>query len=307
MRLIIVSFILANFALANTGTRGGGDAATIEFIALQDQFISQLENLASNEGREKLSSRGIDIDKILRLKNQMKIDSFSINQKKLEIDGKEVSAINYPDARSIEFQLERWDRIDSTTKMQLVIHETLGLARIPDSDYKFSQFLLRSLAADESFYFWPSENGIMQIGSRNDPAPKILADALMRSGFSFGNFAPYAGADDLTVPGLVRIIKREDLNSYTVIWPEPDVKGISITNRKYRFRFEGKTAENLFRILNIGNKYVEEKDEFFPDRLSRIMIFGNTSGNEPGITCRAWVDTKLKTEEFSCQIIGLAN
>ena len=67
-------------------------------------------------------------------------------KKNLVVRNKSVTAINYPRASLIVFNSDAWSKLDSTAKMQLTIHELLGLryrSSFDDTDFHISSVLLK--------------------------------------------------------------------------------------------------------------------------------------------------------------------
>ena len=59
----------------------------------------------------------------------------------LELAGEPKDAINYPDTLVVEFYVGGWKTLPRAEQYRLVIHELLGLMRIPDPGYRVSTLL----------------------------------------------------------------------------------------------------------------------------------------------------------------------
>jgi len=140
--LLILAFqILSSFKAyagdsSGVGHGGGGDSVAAEFAKITDEAIGRIsvarpvyvQGFYVDEGR--LQSK-FDVAKIRSVKGP------------LLLQGKVVVAINYPVRNEIIIDREKWPTLDGDAKLQLVIHEFLGLTfpEISDANYRYSREL----------------------------------------------------------------------------------------------------------------------------------------------------------------------
>lgn len=120
---------------------GGGDAYAIEFVTIAEQLSSFLKTSPTSK---------INVEDLNKAIEKTTVESTA---KELVLDGKTKDAINYPGEMKIVFNRKRWDAITSDAKPVLVLHEYLGILRIPDVGYIVSREVLGALpsSADERF------------------------------------------------------------------------------------------------------------------------------------------------------------
>ena len=135
--IIAIAFI-ANASFAGTEiSGGGGNGAVAEFKNIGMKALTVLANRA-------------DTQKVMLDFNAMKALSVfkntdvQITKKDLTLSGVDVAAINYPDSNQIIFEIASWDKLSDVSKIQLVIHEIIGLTHrnvLDDSNYEASRAL----------------------------------------------------------------------------------------------------------------------------------------------------------------------
>lgn len=117
---------------------GGGNSAEAEFRRFAEQAAEAFFE------RQVITLMGKDFNhKVFR--TSLKNIKLTATDQILVLNGKKVSAINYPQRNEIVFNQKNWMSLQADTKMQLVIHEMLGLKYrgvFDDSDYAYSQLLL---------------------------------------------------------------------------------------------------------------------------------------------------------------------
>jgi hypothetical protein len=134
----------AGAMVVGDGTRGGGNAMVADFFQAGDDILQALMPLKT------LSIQGQTID-IAKLRSGFEATKiFAKDSDFLDLDGVAVDAINTPDENKIEFSSRRWDRMTAEQHSKLVIHEILGLNRIPDKAYELSRqiFLVAMSSTD---------------------------------------------------------------------------------------------------------------------------------------------------------------
>jgi hypothetical protein len=144
-KLVITVLLLLpqlSFALRRDGREsGGGDAYAIEFVTIAQQISFFLKENPS-----------VKIDGP-RLDKAIASTTVESTNKELILDGKAKDAINYPAEGKIVFNRKRWEKISSDAKPVLVLHEYLGIMRVPDIGYSLSKEVLGLLPSsiDEDF------------------------------------------------------------------------------------------------------------------------------------------------------------
>ncbi|WP_413580979.1 hypothetical protein [Bdellovibrio sp. HCB288] len=140
--LLLISFLACGFRADDTsfGTRGGGNGTTAEFNRLGNELFSVL-----------LPARAVVVQDqtidIASLHVVFKSASITVPNIDFTLDNSTVDAFNYPDQKRIEINANNWVMLPLNAKRQLILHEILGLARIPDINYSVSEGLLLKFRA----------------------------------------------------------------------------------------------------------------------------------------------------------------
>ncbi len=117
---------------------GGGNGFVAEFRRLGEQAGQAFFEHQSID----LSGRSFD-HRVFR--SAIKAVALEPTRRKLVLKGQRVSAINYPALNKVIFNVADWAKLDRDAKMQLVIHELLGLryrGEFDDGSYEHSRVLL---------------------------------------------------------------------------------------------------------------------------------------------------------------------
>lgn len=168
MRSIILGCVLLFVGLAYCQTNiqvrsiaggvdaGGGNADIAEFYTIARTVAIHYKDVYSR------TSLGVKSAELTNLVKKMTVEEVD---KKLYLASKLVEAINYPSDMKIEFNSEEWKAKDNFKKVQLVIHEMLGLLKVPDVNYKVSLDIMSEMySAGLNFY-----NGFDKILKFNRP------------------------------------------------------------------------------------------------------------------------------------------
>jgi hypothetical protein len=136
--LLICSMLLSLEGLAGNSVLNGGDSVSIEFVAIARIALADLtlENL-SGPNQETAMQIKAQID-------QIKVYS---QDRTFLTDGQEVDAINEPQAKKITVGRFRWSiqKNHMRQRLQLVLHEYIGVLGYDDNNYVLSQPLLEAL------------------------------------------------------------------------------------------------------------------------------------------------------------------
>lgn len=130
----------AGLPVAVAGTEisgGGGNGAVAEFLRLG---TDSLHTLANRSDTLELT-RNFDPGLAARIFATTRVES---TKEDLTLLGQDVTAINYPGENRIVFEEHAWARLDKTGKLQLVLHEIVGLTHrkaVNDGDYRVSKAL----------------------------------------------------------------------------------------------------------------------------------------------------------------------
>ncbi|WP_413574732.1 hypothetical protein ACLVWU_10925 [Bdellovibrio sp. HCB290] len=119
----------------SSGTRNGGNTIASDFYERGVTLLNQLKPRSPVS----LEDRDIEVSPLIALFQKTKLVVSDVN---LYLDGSLVDAINYPKLNKIEISSLTWKTLNSQDKNQLVIHEILGVAGLPDPLYRNSQELL---------------------------------------------------------------------------------------------------------------------------------------------------------------------
>jgi hypothetical protein len=136
--LVLVIALIANISFAGTEiSGGGGNGAVAEFKYIGIRALSVLANRSDTQQLTK------DFNAASALSVFKKTD-VQITKKDLKLNGVDVAAINYPTPNQIIFEIASWDKLSDVSKIQLVIHEIIGLTHrnvLDDSNYEASRTL----------------------------------------------------------------------------------------------------------------------------------------------------------------------
>lgn len=125
--LLLMAVWLFSVASSFAGNElgNGGDGLAQEFVAIGRGVAERLRAE---------SNPAVSADTFLKI-----VESTSVSTKsRLELNGSEVDAINYPSSGRIELNRSRWKEYGAREKASLVFHEYLGIAGIDDSNYEIS-------------------------------------------------------------------------------------------------------------------------------------------------------------------------
>jgi hypothetical protein len=114
------------FAGGNEVAAEGGDLYAQEFTAIGRSLVERF--------REHPDPRIADLDAL-----EEAVKSATVATKdRVEFEGAEVDAVDYPEKKLVELNRKRWAEYDKEKKSALVLHEYLGLSRADDSHYQIS-------------------------------------------------------------------------------------------------------------------------------------------------------------------------
>lgn len=124
---------------AGNSVGNGGDFVAIEFVKTARQVVSVL--------KQKQLSRFLTeaVDQIEMHLNSTHVTSVRV----LQLNGKDVDAINYPDENKITVSQVGWYFVkqqEVSARITLVLHEYLGVSRFSDKDYHVSLKLTELVA-----------------------------------------------------------------------------------------------------------------------------------------------------------------
>jgi hypothetical protein len=117
------------------GTRGGGNGTVAYFYDTGRKILQTLAVQSPIQAGE----NSIDIKKLQKMFDTTTV---KIIPRDLVLNGSVVDAINYPHYNLIHLNGITFDKLPMDRKRQIVIHEVLGLAHIPDPGYRVSEYLL---------------------------------------------------------------------------------------------------------------------------------------------------------------------
>lgn len=135
-RTLTLILLMGSTAFAGPGDLGGGNAQVAEFYWLSRTFTQAMELY----GRE--IAPDISLQDLKSLIADIKV---SATTRTLEIDGEQKDAVNSPSTRAVEFNSANWEKRGEQRKLQLVVHEILGLLRISDLKYEKSNEIVLKL------------------------------------------------------------------------------------------------------------------------------------------------------------------
>ncbi len=125
---------LLKFSRGNEGGHGGDPYAS-EFYILGKICAASL----AESNQEILKTLSADGESFLKTVNQSRI--VSANSEDMILNGYEVGAINFPSSQIIKVNSKIWKRLNLDQKIQLVLHEYLGLMSIELDTYNISSNL----------------------------------------------------------------------------------------------------------------------------------------------------------------------
>jgi hypothetical protein len=129
------------------GTSGGGDTVIAEFVYLAEQVITALKS----QGEIRIDGKIFDL-KILEenLQDLIARDGISTTPTQPYLNGQPKDLVNDWAAKTLLIYRQAWENSSLDQKQLIIIHELLGLARIPDEFYQTSRPLFRLLAQQAS-------------------------------------------------------------------------------------------------------------------------------------------------------------
>lgn len=143
MKNLIVAAALmltgASPALAGFDSGNAGDALSAEFIYTGRDVLQRLE-LAAAAGKPIYDTK--------KLRAVMETTEV-VSKEKVELDGKERDAVNYPSRKLIEISRPRWKEYRKTSethaRLKIVLHEYLWMTGTDDTNYVKSEPIIRAL------------------------------------------------------------------------------------------------------------------------------------------------------------------
>lgn len=145
-------FLILTFGLTGTQikaseggwTSGGGDTVAMEFVSLGyrvHDMLAGIENMNRTDALKGL----VDLP---ALKTKLQTAKIESSDERLEVNGAEVDAINYPSQNRIVISRPRWMLYKPTeTRAGLVLHEYLGL-QLKDARYMISSKVAARIKVD---------------------------------------------------------------------------------------------------------------------------------------------------------------
>ena len=127
---LILSLVGSQAAFCGANSGGGGDAHSIEFIQVANRMAEHIFFIPEHD------RLGLDPKLVSETIYSVQVQSVD---GKLELNGKSVDAINYPDEKRIEISRASWDGMDAQRRQILALHEYLGIMRIADERYQISR------------------------------------------------------------------------------------------------------------------------------------------------------------------------
>ncbi len=121
----LLSFVISLGALAGNEHGNGGDGYALEFMALGRKAAGEVRLHPDPRISEDSLRKAIETTNVT-------------TKERLELQGVEVDAINYPEQKRIELNRSRWKEYGLDQKAALVLHEYLGVIGLDDSKYEIS-------------------------------------------------------------------------------------------------------------------------------------------------------------------------
>lgn len=117
----------------------GGDSYVLEFVTLGKLVSAGLESFTSQTLRESHFTR----EAFEQVVTTVKVSSHG--KEEMFLEGKEVDAINFPQANQIKINRDRWREHSLESRIQLVMHEYFGILGVERDNYsvtlKFLSFI----------------------------------------------------------------------------------------------------------------------------------------------------------------------
>lgn len=133
MSFVSASLLLTGIANAGPISSGGGSSQTAEFF-----------RIARGVGNVILAHKGevappqFPHKELSQLLHKLQVEGTTAP---LSHRGASVEALNFPDIQKVKFNVPAWEKRDQKAKTQLVVHELLGLLRLPDTQYRQSDWI----------------------------------------------------------------------------------------------------------------------------------------------------------------------
>lgn len=151
MKIIILAFLFSLTSWAGNDVENGGDAVAFEFTMTARLAVENLKKEKLNPELKNL------VDKISLGIQSVQVASLPF----LQLQDREVDAINYPLQKRILVSRSRWKVAKVTAveaRIGLVLHEYLGVSHIDDNDYALSQKLVEALLHSSVVHFVAQES-----------------------------------------------------------------------------------------------------------------------------------------------------
>lgn len=133
---------------------GGGNSDVAEFYLIARAVASYYLSFNSYTELGERSSKLANVVRKLEVVGQ---------EKQLQLGNQVVEAINYPDLQQVDLHLKSWNQRTLIKKIELVVHELLGLLRIPDPQFVLSWSIVLELQTYQPFMFGGDLAKIVQI------------------------------------------------------------------------------------------------------------------------------------------------
>lgn len=149
-RIVLVAILLMSVPCsqaASGGATGVGGGGNMDVAAFYQTAESALQALIPYSPAL-IAGQSIDFSKLL---STLKTTTVHATTQNLTLNGAKVDAINYPDAGEINFNQVRWESMTSGQKVQLVIHEMIGVSRLIDQNYQVSSAAIQMLGLSSSY------------------------------------------------------------------------------------------------------------------------------------------------------------
>jgi len=134
------------------GTRGGGNMEVAAFYLKAELMLNSL----LPQSPLNIADTTLDIQALIEKLDAVKVESVTTP---LMINGALVDAVNYPDQNLIQFNYKRWLKMSKIEQGHLVIHELLGVARIPDPNYQVSMAVIKYIAQQNGYNSYNADEG----------------------------------------------------------------------------------------------------------------------------------------------------
>ncbi len=260
MRHSVFLFLLTMVVTTTLGAQAfahevgnGGDSYSQEFVAIGRKILEQIRK--DNDPK-------ISAETLAGVMDKTRVST----KDTLVLGDAEVDALNFPEQDLIEINRSRWEKSTVEERRALVLHEYLGIAKQPDSNYQISSSYVE--VPDAAAY---GTSNRFEVQLRSGYASSLNTDKAGKpTGPSYGGALGYILSDRW------KVVLGVDSYQYEKSGTTPFFGSTGSSYRQNNLKFD---AGSKFRLHNSGKLYPFIMGGLSYFRSSTDYPFQNTYGN----------------------------